>query len=142
MDYEQALKAYRAQHGNCRRRKIKFQLTFDEWCTWWHNTGQYDRRGLGAGQVVMARIDPARPYRTDNIYLATNAEAAEHFWTTPKSRTASKNQRTASLQRRRTVVTPLGQFQGLKTAARRHRLSQTGLRWRMEHYPKDYYYKN
>lgn len=53
---------------------IKFLLTFDEWLSWWQNTGHLEDRGCRHGQYVMSRKHDLGHYTLDNIEckLATN----------------------------------------------------------------------
>ncbi|WP_077181759.1 NUMOD3 domain-containing DNA-binding protein [Burkholderia cenocepacia] len=71
---------YNVQKAGAKRRKdkngnpIEFKLTFDEWWSFWQESGHYDERGVGKGKYVMARIDDIGPYELGNIYCCTNTE--------------------------------------------------------------------
>lgn len=54
--------------------QIEFRLTFDEWITWWHNTGHYAERGNKRGQYVMARKNDLGHYELGNIECKTVGE--------------------------------------------------------------------
>ena len=47
--------------------QIQWQLTFDEWLSWWAATGHYAERGRGRGYYVMSRINDVGPYSLSNI---------------------------------------------------------------------------
>lgn len=49
---------------------IAFELTYQEWLTWWKSTDHFHERGRRRGQYVMARIDRAGPYALGNIRCA------------------------------------------------------------------------
>jgi hypothetical protein len=140
MDPIRALKEYRTQHGNCRARQIPFELTFDEWCAWWSSTGRYDQRGRDPDQYVMVRLDASGAFRTDNIACVTLREAGEQFWTSSRRSQALQHNQSISQANRRPVRTPLGQWPSLQSAAAAHGMSESGLRWRIQHHPDQYQY--
>jgi hypothetical protein len=55
-------------------RGVEFNLTFEEWFTWWQQTGHYHERGRGKGKYVMARYGDTGPYELGNIYCCTHGE--------------------------------------------------------------------
>ncbi|MEZ0602932.1 hypothetical protein ACAX43_12375 [Paraburkholderia sp. IW21] len=59
-------------------RGIEFNLTFEEWFTWWQETGHYHERGKGQGKYVMARFNDTGPYELGNIYCCTHADNVRH----------------------------------------------------------------
>ena len=140
MDFEQALKEYRGQHGNARTRKIKWLLTFDDWVKFWKNSGRYHKRGRGANQFALVRIDPTGPYSLDNIHCRTNREASEDYWQSSQRPRALRHNKKIARQRRKPLQTPYGLYPSLAQASRRLKISESGLRWRILNHPKDYYY--
>ena len=131
---------YRAQHGNCRRRGIEFTLTFEEWSNWWIQTGCYSQRGRSPGQYSMSRIDITQGFHLGNIQLTQNPHASDNFWYGSRRTQAVRHNRRIARARRQPVQTPRGLFSSLKQAARKYRLSTSGMRWRILNHPKDYYY--
>lgn len=135
------LKHYRAQHGNCRRRGIQFRLTFAEWARWWRQTRRYHLRGPGPGQYSMARLDPRRPYELGNLILVCNPQGSERYWAGPCGARARRRNRQQARDRQRSVQTPQGSYPSVGQAARALGLSPSGLRWRIQHHPDDYHYR-
>lgn len=50
-----------------RQTRVKVDLTFDQWETWWEETGHLHERGNRPGKWIMHRIDQTGPYSIDNI---------------------------------------------------------------------------
>ncbi len=77
MDAKRALRSYRAQKSNAKRRGIGWELTFHQWCEWWGE--DIDRRGAGHDKLCMQRVADTGPYALDNIrkgYPLDNARTA------------------------------------------------------------------
>lgn len=72
-DYEK----YRMQKVHSKSRGIEFNLTFDEWITWWKSTGKYHLRGKNGLDYCMCRKGDTGPYSLENIYCATNKQNAQ-----------------------------------------------------------------
>lgn len=53
-------------------RGIPFELTFEEWITWWKETGLYDKRGRKGDEYCMCRKGDTGSYSLENIYCDTN----------------------------------------------------------------------
>lgn len=66
--------AYRVHKAGAKRRVIDFNLTFEEWWSWWQETGHYLERGVGKGKYVMARYGDAGPYELGNIFCCTQEQ--------------------------------------------------------------------
>jgi hypothetical protein len=66
--------AYASQKARAKIRGIDWNLTVQEWVTWWEDTGYAHLRGRGEGKYVMCRKGDIGPYSLDNIYcdLGTN----------------------------------------------------------------------
>ena len=71
---EQSKSKFTVQRHDARKRGIKFNLTFEEWCGWWNQTGHWYERGVRKGQYVMARFDDTGSYKLNNIKCITCTE--------------------------------------------------------------------
>jgi hypothetical protein len=72
---------------DCDGKPIEFNLTFDEWYSWWMATGHYNERGHTRGQYVMARKNDRGHYELGNIeckLTADNLSERTHYRTTEK----------------------------------------------------------
>jgi hypothetical protein len=69
------------QKHAAKQRGIPFRLTFDEWLSWWLETGRYHERGNRRGQYVMGRIGDRGAYELGNIIwlLAQRNCADPHY---------------------------------------------------------------
>lgn len=54
-----------------KKRGIDFLLTFDQWLSWWQDTGKLELRGKRRGEYQMCRIGDTGPYSIENIYCDT-----------------------------------------------------------------------
>ncbi len=69
--------AYRSQRHAAYKRKIKFNLTFDQWHFWWVNelgSNWFKLRGRKTGQFCMARFGDVGAYELGNIKCITVGE--------------------------------------------------------------------
>jgi hypothetical protein len=62
---------YTRSKSDAKRRGIQFEFTFDEWKTWWLETGKWDKRGRKAGCFQMCRTNDVGPYSLTNVYCDT-----------------------------------------------------------------------
>ena len=62
---------YNEHRQNAYRRKIEFNLTYDEWMNIWLQSGHWQDRGRGAGKYVMCRYGDVGPYAIGNVYIGT-----------------------------------------------------------------------
>lgn len=60
-----ARNAYSSQKANAKRRGIGWELTFEQWLTWWGE--DLKNRGVGHDKLQMQRFADTGPYRLDNI---------------------------------------------------------------------------
>ena len=71
MSFRDPLKRiWHRQYRQATDRNIEWQLTFDEWLTWWQQQLGPDwlaKRGKGKGRYVMARFNDCGPYAIGNI---------------------------------------------------------------------------
>lgn len=73
-------KEYGMQRASAKYRGIEFRLTFEEWCSWWQDTGVAHLRGKGAGKYVMSRHGDAGAYELGNIKCLTHEENTIDGW--------------------------------------------------------------
>jgi hypothetical protein len=62
---------YTRSKSDAKRRGIEFEFTFDEWKTWWLDTGKWELRGRKAGCFQMCRTNDVGPYSLANVYCDT-----------------------------------------------------------------------
>lgn len=70
---------YYTQMRNAGKRGIEWQLTLAEWWEIWDSSGMYERRGLNAGQYVMARFGDVGPYSAKNVYITKSSENIKEY---------------------------------------------------------------
>lgn len=63
---------FRTQKSQAKRRGIEWNFTFEQWIEWWGE--DFDRRGRGPNDLVMARFGDTGPYSPENVRKATVAE--------------------------------------------------------------------
>jgi hypothetical protein len=68
------------QMDRAERRGIAFEMSPDEWWSWWQRDGRWQQRGVGRDRLCMARVGDAGPYAIGNVYCATNAENMQDAW--------------------------------------------------------------
>jgi hypothetical protein len=66
--------AFKWHKTNANKRGVEFLFSFDEWKTWWKNTGHWDSRGVGKDKYCMCRTNDTGPYAVWNVYCATNSK--------------------------------------------------------------------
>jgi NUMOD3 motif len=74
---------YGEHRRSARRRRIAFEITFEEWLTWWQRELGPDwqfLRGTSRNQFHMARINDRGPYKIGNIKCITSAENIKEVW--------------------------------------------------------------
>jgi len=84
-------KKYVDQKANAKRRKIPFQLTFDQWWEIWSSSGKWNKRGRKKGQYCMARKDDCGSYSLGNVFIAPTSQNAGEI--KPYTRDAKWRQR-------------------------------------------------
>ena len=60
---------YSIQKRKAKRRKIEWNLTFDEWWNIWQESGKWDERGCNSEQYVMCRTGDIGAYELGNIRI-------------------------------------------------------------------------
>ena len=71
MNLTKAKTQYNQQKGGAKQRGIGFEMSFEEWCKVWRESGVYDRRGNRRGQFVMCRPGDNGPYAVGNVEIRT-----------------------------------------------------------------------
>jgi hypothetical protein len=63
---------FRQQRSNAKRRSVGFDLTYEQWCKIWDDSGKYEYRGRCG--YVMGRINDEGPYSVDNVEIISATE--------------------------------------------------------------------
>lgn len=69
---------YSAQKYHAKKRKIEFNLSFNEWVAIWTASGNYENRGTKGYQICLYKDEG--PYSKDNVYIATQAQNKKDAW--------------------------------------------------------------
>ena len=51
------------------KRNIAWELTFEQWCNIWINSGKYHLRGIKDNEYCMCRFNDEGPYSIDNVRI-------------------------------------------------------------------------
>lgn len=129
-----ARRAYKVQMYNANQRGIQFLFSPADWWSWWNVDGRWERRGLGAENLCMARNGDIGPYSPENVHLATNMQNMREV---PKEvRSAAilksyesrdgfmKGKRGQEHPKSRKVVTPSGIFGSASLAAEHYGITR------------------
>lgn len=125
-------------HKNAaKRRGIEFLLTFDQWNTWWLANGIDKNYPTQKGPSIpcMCRYNDQGPYSLDNIYIDSLSNNIKYYYKT--SRHLNNNYRNG---RQRIVNTPIGQFDGVQTAAQALKVTPTTIQNRIKKSYEGYSY--
>ena len=60
------------QRNQANYRREPWQLTFEQWCAVWGD--DWHRKGRGAQDLCMTRIDPSQAWHPDNVMLITRRD--------------------------------------------------------------------
>ena len=74
IDMVDAKRKYKQHKSRANKMNIPFRLTFDEWISWWIQSGHWNDRGVGKGKYVMARKGDLGAYELGNIDCITQEE--------------------------------------------------------------------
>lgn len=121
------------QRNNAKKRNIEWQLTFDEWITWWLNTGHYHERGRGKGKYLMSRYGDTGPYSLDNIFCNLHSQnIIEANTKKTKSPAHADKLRTNldTIRKKRKVITPDGIFESGYACGRYYKVTGEAVAWR------------
>ena len=91
-------KAFNSQKQSAKKRGIEFDLTFDQWISWWMSTGHFEDRGKTVGKYQMCRFNDSGAYDLNNIYCDT-VSANSALPTKGKPRPAEFNRKTGDALR-------------------------------------------
>lgn len=128
-DYPHAVRhAYHAQRHSANRRGIGWEITLVEWWAWWQEDSRWERRGMGADRLVMARLNDAGPYKLGNIKCITHAEnmaevkfrsqGQRRSWGEDPTRECHLDgKRGDDHPKSRAIITPVGRFGSAALAA-------------------------
>ena len=151
--YKQQIKKAKAQYSTQKcgagKRGVSFNLTFDEWITWWLSTCHYLERGHKSGQYVMSRFGDIGPYSLNNIFCQTCNENIKQGNTGKGFRIkgqrglkGSENGmygRTGKLNVNSIPIqTPDGVFGSISEAARFYKIRPASMRDRIDKHPEKY----
>lgn len=70
---------YCSQRLSAKKRKVPFNLTFDQWVTIWNESGHWHERGRRKGQYVMARLGDKGAYEVGNVKIITVRQNHHEF---------------------------------------------------------------
>lgn len=146
---------YYDQKHQAAKRGIDFNLTYEEWITWWGD--DLDKRGNGPNDLCMCRYKDQGAYELGNIYKDTrrnnSIEGMKNYKRTPehaakisasnKGRIApnkgvphteeTKAKIRSAPKYKRMVQTPLGIFNSRNEAAAAHKIDPSTLYDRIKH---------
>lgn len=73
---------YAQRHAAIGRRKIQWDLTFEEWLDIWTKSGFLHLRGRGKGKYAMGRKLDTGPYAVGNVYITLfeKNNQDQHIW--------------------------------------------------------------
>ena len=66
--------AFLYQRSEAKRRGILFLLTFEEWLSFWQESGHLHERGRRRGQYCMARFGDIGPYVLGNVKIIQHSD--------------------------------------------------------------------
>jgi len=72
IDLHKANDAYRKQRNQVKRRKVEFDISFEDWMYVWLDSGYWTLRGKGKGTYNMSRKNDTGPYAKDNVFIQTH----------------------------------------------------------------------
>ena len=76
--------AFQGQRSGAKLRGIPWELTFEQWCDIWLESGKWPKRGPRLHQYCMARKLDNLGFTVDNVEIITHAENREQkangFW--------------------------------------------------------------
>ena len=75
-DKRKARIKYMTHKRDAWRRKIPFEITFEDWLEIWILSGHWDHRGKFPGGYVMGRIGDVGPYAKNNVHIITSHQNA------------------------------------------------------------------
>ena len=73
-EIKKAKAKYSTHKAGAKSRNIPFNMTFDEWLTFWLDSGHWHERGNKAGQYVMSRKNDIGPYELGNVFIQSQSQ--------------------------------------------------------------------
>ena len=134
-DLKIAKHRYAVQKAGAKARNVEWQLTFEEWNSWWIKNGidkNISNSSLGPDQPCMCRNNDTGPYSLDNIYLASRKQ---------NSIDSRQNKKYISPPPKKSINTPAGFFQSRKEAAEYFGVAEVTVSSWVKKYPNEYRYE-
>jgi len=116
---------YKAQIAAAKQRKLKWNLTFDEWYQWWGD--DIDSRGRKPDSLVMALHDKSQGFCLDNIYKTTKSDLTMKIVS-------------GGTRQMRPVHTPDGEFPSVSSAAKYYGWQSVQVIYRLKKQREGWYY--
>ncbi len=125
---KQARTYYASQKHCAKVRNIDFNLTFEEWDSWWlsHGVDRNIPRKFNKSTLSMCRYGDIGPYALNNIYCATMQQN-------------SKDKKYVQSPHAKQVSTPDGIFKSVSEVARFYNKDRATILHRIQNWP-DYYF--
>jgi hypothetical protein len=74
IDLKKAKQQFNSQRVSAKDRNIDWQFTFEEWLTFWTNSGYYHLRGRRRGEYCMSRYNDIGPYSKSNVFIQSHGD--------------------------------------------------------------------
>lgn len=134
-DLKVARHRYGVHKAGSKARNIDFNLTFEEWYSWWIENGvdkNIPNSSLSGDQPCMSRNGDTGPYSLDNIYYSTRRENVIY-----SRKNRYYNNGTSKCKK---IKTPLGIFESRKRASEILKVSPGRVSHLVKTKPEEYYY--
>lgn len=102
--------AYRAHQEGAADRGISFELDFFEWWDIWKDL--YHLRGSGDDKYCMARFGDVGPYAVGNVYITTNRQNRQDYYSSEKNAEAKRRRKEQKTARLMSLVEQFNQRHG------------------------------
>ena len=89
---------YIQQMYNAKRRNIPFEISFDEWCYIWEQSGKWNQRGRGKGKYCMSRIGDTGSYSVNNVFIQESTKNSGDKFRGTKQSLETKSRRSNTLK--------------------------------------------
>lgn len=127
-----SMNSYNWHKGSAAKRNIPFNLTYQEWFSWWLFNGvNKDKQPspFNKDTLCMCRYNDSGPYEISNIYCATNSDNV-------KLRNYLLNNNSAPNE----ISTPFGVFKSARAASKCAGVHPNTIKHRIKTRPNEYYY--
>jgi hypothetical protein len=134
-----ALKMFNHQKAGARKRKIKWNLSFNEWYNWFLSQGidrNIPQQKINGDAYCMCRIGDIGAYELDNIYLGNMRKNSSEAHTNNviKYRSGENHQNSKK------VITPIGIFASKAEATKAYKVTAPTMGEWLKKKPKEFYY--